>query len=260
MIRRAPKPQSNFYLLDKSISEDGRLSWGARGLLVYLLGKPDHWEVSVAHLIKQTAGAGKKTGRDGVYSLLKELEDAGYLRKQQGRAEGGSFATVDYLVSEAPLPAKPDTAAPETAQPDTGQPLPANPTQVSIDTKQGLNTASNTAVAVTGGDDPPKQPPKFEPMALCPPNVSPDVWAQWIQHRKEIKRKLTPTTCDQQRKKLAGIPYADAVILNSISNGWTGLFPEKAKPGGSNPTYKTAQDKRAERNAAIFDYDKARTF
>lgn len=41
-IRRAPRPKSNFYLLDKRISEDRRLSWAARGLLIPLLGKPDN--------------------------------------------------------------------------------------------------------------------------------------------------------------------------------------------------------------------------
>jgi hypothetical protein len=52
-IIRGSRPDKNFYILDKTISEDKRLSWGARGLLVYLLGKPDHWRVSTAALIIQ---------------------------------------------------------------------------------------------------------------------------------------------------------------------------------------------------------------
>lgn len=70
MITRAPRPQNNFYLLDKAISEDKRLGWAARGLLVFLLGKPDHWQVSPAALVNETAEANRSTGRDGVYAAL----------------------------------------------------------------------------------------------------------------------------------------------------------------------------------------------
>lgn len=128
MIVRAPRPQGNFYLLDKGISEDARLSWAARGLLIFLLGKPDHWQVSPSALVNETTGSPKPTGRDGVYSLLAELRDSGYLTRVQARATDGSMGQVSYLVSESPLTAKPDTA----------QPYPANPTQVSIEEKQGL--------------------------------------------------------------------------------------------------------------------------
>ena len=73
-IIRGARPESGWYTLDKRISEDGRLSWAARGLLIFLLGKPDHWRVSVGHLRKQTEAARIRTGRDGVYALLQELQ------------------------------------------------------------------------------------------------------------------------------------------------------------------------------------------
>jgi len=127
-IRRAPRPEGNFYLLDKRISEDKRLSWGARGMLIFLLGKPDHWEVSVANLINETTGSTKKSGRDAVYGMLKELESAGYLSRDKARAKGGEFGGVDYIVHESPLTEKPDTVKPYTDEPDT-----VNPTQVSTE-------------------------------------------------------------------------------------------------------------------------------
>ncbi|MFV3284359.1 helix-turn-helix domain-containing protein [Pseudomonas sp. NY15356] len=72
---------------------------------------------------------------------------------------------------------------------------------------------------------------KFDPMTACPANVTPSVWADWCQHRREIGKRLTKTTCDRQAKTLAGHHSPDAVINQSISNGWTGLFPEKVLPG-----------------------------
>lgn len=133
-IIRSPRPAGNFYLLNKAISEDRRLSWAARGVLVFLLGKPDHWRVSPAHLRGETATSAKPTGRDGIYGLLDELIKAGYVRREQLRAEGGVLGEVTYLVSETPLPASPYPA----------EPHPANPTLVSIEGKQGLSGAVST--------------------------------------------------------------------------------------------------------------------
>lgn len=121
-IKRAARPDSNFYVLDKSISEDGRLSWAARGVLIYLLGKPDHWEVSIQHLVNQTKDSRKRTGRDGTYAILKELESAGYLRRDQSR-DSGAFGKIDYIVSESP----------HTDKPYTGEAYTANTTQVSTE-------------------------------------------------------------------------------------------------------------------------------
>ncbi|MGJ8515077.1 hypothetical protein [Carnimonas bestiolae] len=133
-IKRAARPDSNFYLLDKDISEDKRLSWGARGMLVFLLGKPDNWSISISHLIKETQGSSRKSGRDAVYSILGELEDAGYLRRSRGRGEKGEFGKTDYTISETPYTENPDVVdSPDTDQPDTDYPHTANPPLTSIE-------------------------------------------------------------------------------------------------------------------------------
>ncbi len=77
---------------------------------------------------------------------------------------------------------------------------------------------------------------KFDPLTAKPANVSEAAWADWCQHRKEIRKALTATTCAKQAKTLAGHHNADAVINQSISNGWTGLFPEKVLPGANGST------------------------
>ena len=75
---------------------------------------------------------------------------------------------------------------------------------------------------------------KFDPLIARPLSVSESTWADWCQHRREIKKPLTATTCTKQAKTLAGHPDPDAVINQSISNGWTGLFPDKVVAGGRN--------------------------
>jgi hypothetical protein len=151
-IIRAPRPEARFYTLDKSISEDARLSWGARGLLIFLLGKPDNWEVSVKHLINQTQDAiGKASGRDAVRVILKELEEAGYLKVDIARADGGAFNGMAYTVSEIPdfqrEAANPAPAEPETDNPAPDKPAPANPHLTNTEDKQDTDTEEKTSLS-----------------------------------------------------------------------------------------------------------------
>lgn len=115
MIVRGPLPEERYYVLRNEIADDRSLSWAARGLLIHLLTKPKDWKVSVAALVNQTKGSRIKSGRDSVYALLKELENAGYVERKRARLASGKLGEVDYIVSEgrfAPLPAQPDTAKP----------------------------------------------------------------------------------------------------------------------------------------------------
>lgn len=139
-IVRSPRPFTNFSILDNRIAEDSSLSWGARGLLVFLLSKPDNWSISVSHLIKCTCGAKKKTGRDGVYALINELIDEGYLtRVAQSKVEG-KFSEMEYVVHDVKQDKK---ACSNTDLPDTGKPHTANPTLTRTDIKQELISNNN---------------------------------------------------------------------------------------------------------------------
>jgi hypothetical protein len=105
--------------------EDTRLSWAARGLLAYLLSRPDDWKVLVNDLKRRG-----NLGRDGIYALLRELRElrelrsAGYVRFERHRDAQGRMRGGTYIVSEvpAPVPASPDVGKPEKAAPPTVQP------------------------------------------------------------------------------------------------------------------------------------------
>ena len=117
-IRRAARRQ-RYLIVDQSAVEDSRLSWAARGLLAYLLSRPDDWRVYVSDLIKRG-----NLGRDGIYSLLRELRNTGYLHYQRRRDKQGRMRGGTYTVSELPVPhpALPDTAEPDPVPPDTAEP------------------------------------------------------------------------------------------------------------------------------------------
>ena len=60
--------------------------------------------------------------------------------------------------------------------------------------------------------------------------VNKEIWEEWISHRREIKKKLTPTSLKRQLLFLERNKEDHAQILEqSIINGWTGLFLVKNK-------------------------------
>lgn len=71
---------------------DDTLSWEARGLLAYLLTKPDDWEVQLDDLVQ--AGSGTK---EEVRRILTELEERGYASREKTRQYDGTFQEVTEI-------------------------------------------------------------------------------------------------------------------------------------------------------------------
>ena len=118
-IVRAPR-RSRFVIIDQRAIEDTRLSWAARGLLGYLLSRPDDWKVLVNDLRKRG-----DLGRDGIYRLLRELRDAGYVQFIRSRDEHGRIRGGTYLVQE--IASSPHADLPDTVESDLAIPGPVNP-------------------------------------------------------------------------------------------------------------------------------------
>lgn len=83
-VIRVQKRPNNFVMIDKTFLEDERLSFKAKGILAYLLSKPDNWKVIVGNLVKYS-----KDGKSAVYAGLKELKECGYYVKTPIRSEDG---------------------------------------------------------------------------------------------------------------------------------------------------------------------------
>jgi hypothetical protein len=97
MIVRGARQRTNFTILPNGILNDQRLSWRARGLLAYLLSKPDNWRTTIAHLTKQGT-----EGRDAVTRAMTELEHTGYLVRRRWQDKHGHWHH-DILVHDEPV-------------------------------------------------------------------------------------------------------------------------------------------------------------
>ena len=98
IIRTVKNAENPFVMIDRRIFENDGLSLKAKGLLGYLLSRPDNWTICMADLVKRT-----KDGKDSVNSALDELIESGYVVKTEQQRESGKFSTCEYVVYEQPV-------------------------------------------------------------------------------------------------------------------------------------------------------------
>jgi hypothetical protein len=156
-IRRAPR-RHRYTSVERSSLNDDRLSFRARGVLVWLLDKPDDWRTDSTAI----ARAGKE-GREAIRSALRELEEAGYLRRSKTQDEGGRWVTI-VDVYETPEEAaedqgtdarKPVVGSPSTdARPtDARKPVRREPGRSTEDGDQKTENENPSLTLFEGGQD-----------------------------------------------------------------------------------------------------------
>lgn len=101
-IYRVVKNKENPYvMIDRRPVDNPALSFKAKGILTYLLSRPDGWEVSVADLIKHSTEK-----EAAVRSGLKELKEAGHMKYTVSRNQG---RITGWLIEVFEVPVSPDS-------------------------------------------------------------------------------------------------------------------------------------------------------
>ena len=125
---------SNYHLRDKN------LSYKAKGLLSFMLSLPDNWDYSLAGLCSIS-----KESRDGIRSILKELQEYHYVEIEKVRGDKGYFE-YNYLIYEIPHfinLEKEDN--PDTENPYLDNPNVETPTQ--INTNEQIDKDDKTKIS-----------------------------------------------------------------------------------------------------------------
>jgi hypothetical protein len=106
-----------FARVPKKILDDPDLTWKAKGVLGYLLGKPSGWKVRV----KDIANRGKD-GVDAIRSALDELRTSGYADLDRVTDETGKIIEWFWKIADEPIylpdAGNPDLAKPQVEKPD----------------------------------------------------------------------------------------------------------------------------------------------
>lgn len=154
IFRVQKNPDNPYVMVDRRPIDNPNLSYRAKGVLTYLLSRPDGWEVNIGDLVNHGI-----EGRDALRATLSELREAGHLLYQQER-EAGRFSTGKILVYEVPLD-EPQTDFQEADEPQpdlpyTVEPHAENPTQVlnklsNKELKERYTRITTALAGLTGG-------------------------------------------------------------------------------------------------------------
>ena len=164
-VRRAKKDRDHPYLqIRRSTAQDDRLSFEARGVLLYLLSKPEGWTVLNSDLLQQG-----NIGMHILKRLLKELEQYGYMSRKRVRLADGKFIwervyyetpdenpeyqAVRPQVENQPMvkPVQPQVDLPSVEKPQVDEPLVENQPSYIVQNKQNTevqNTDTQTTEVV----------------------------------------------------------------------------------------------------------------
>ena len=172
--------------------------------------------------------------RSVVCRSLSRLNSCGYiLHVERYREDGGRSTNLIRVLfspieakelaspAEIPIEMEPDSDTPPVHNWRTGPVRPERTPPV---------TSGRTPITVPieqNSISPPTPPRKLTP----PPELDAEIWEQWEQHRKALRKALTPQARAIQWKKLAewGWEHQRAIIERSIERGWQGLFPPDHK-------------------------------
>jgi hypothetical protein len=184
MIVRVVKRKRYTSIANEAL-EDRRLSWKARGILAYLLGRPDDWRVSIRGLT-----ALGPQGRDAVQAGLTELEQCGYLVRHRYQDAGGNWLWISNVYEE-PMAENPE---PCTGYPYAGQPDTENPDDYLTTDEPKTEQPPRGVSENLNGDDRRSDP---SGQRLSPEDA-------FAQARESLRRKRRPNPKDEERSDSAG--------------------------------------------------------
>ncbi|MDS3951563.1 DnaD domain protein [Staphylococcus epidermidis] len=96
-VFRVYKETGNFVTVHKNFIHDDNLSWKAKGILLYLLSRPDDWKIYESELVRHSTD-----GLSGLKTGIKELEKVGYIQRTRKRDDKGRLKEYEYAVYENP--------------------------------------------------------------------------------------------------------------------------------------------------------------
>ena len=120
IIRTVHDRSNQFAQINRALLQNSALSWEARGVLSYLLSKPEDWEVRFTDLVKQGPGESDRMRR-----ILRELERAGHMIRKRDHGAGGRWVWVTWVFENpadaafSPYADFPYMDKPHTEKPDT---------------------------------------------------------------------------------------------------------------------------------------------
>ncbi len=224
-----------FSRVSNRLLADKRLSWTAKGVAAYLVGKPDGWKMRITDLVNHGID-----GKHAIRAAVNELRAFGYARYSQPRVNG-RMADGVWEISDQPIfdpssgfqqpESEPDFQEPNLEEPNN-QDLSKNDSNKKDCTKNYKERPSipDPDLGEEEEPEPIKTSSPHHPKYAAPPlpeklkSVAPQ-WEQFMQHCREKKRVPGPTQT-QAIFDLLMEYKADQralALTQAIAGGWTGI-------------------------------------
>jgi hypothetical protein len=97
IVRVSKNKENPYVMLNKEFLINEKISWKSKGLLSYLLSKPDNWKVMTADLINRS-----KDSEKSVRAGIKELEENGYIERKRVY-KNGRIDHWEIVIYETPI-------------------------------------------------------------------------------------------------------------------------------------------------------------
>lgn len=213
---------TNSFQVPNAVIDELMAEMSANALRCYLLitrkttgwGKPSD-KISISQFMDYLGIKDKRT----IYTALTELVSLGLINTIKNSGTITEYSLV--LDSSVPV-AKNVSSKIATGGKKCIEPIAKNVPATSD--KKCTSTKENTKNNITK-----KRNVNFDPLIVKPRNVSLEVWKNWIDYRSKIGKKLQPQSWIKQSQMLEEQNSPEAIINQSIMNGWQGLFPTKNK-------------------------------
>ena len=228
MIFRS-KHKNEFVRVSWSAIKDNRITFEARGFLVFLLSLPDNWVFSIRGLQSMTG-----LPKSRIMGIVKELKEAGYISQTKKQDKKGHFYTCEWNIYETTEVNKNRSSD----KPKFGQ------TEVRADRsldkpKSGKCAPIHNDISIHNEisiQDEIKEK-KAEPFAEILEPMSPELretYREFIKMRKTIKAPITEKGLKlviSKAEKLANGDQKEVkeIVEQSIANSWRSVFPLKEK-------------------------------
>lgn len=234
ILRKNNKEQ--FTTIQQGVFRDTRLSLKDVGLLVSMLALPDNWEFSENGL----EAIFKNDGQTSIRTALKNLEKAGYLKRERERDKRGRMGGVAWHVSDEPRFLKPSVEKPDCEIPSMDN-QPQSITKESIikesTTKQDK---SDTVLPNNTAKKKESNSTIFEIFANGNQELL-DALKEFEDFRKKIKKPMTDRAKQLLINNLQSLSKDEKtqieIINQSILKGWTSVYALKASFQPSKPTH-----------------------
>lgn len=119
-------------------------SWG---LYIFMLSLPDSWDFTILGLTSVV-----NAGKNKIQRMLKELEDSGFIKREQKQSKDGRFGSIEYTVMNKPI--SPYAENRETVEKIS--PYPQKP-YTDFEPQQNTNKQSNIDKLIDKGQNLPHQ-------------------------------------------------------------------------------------------------------